>query len=559
MIAIIEAYKAGLFRSQHWLSNTIAGLTVGVIALPLSMAFAIASGAKPEQGLYTAIFAGLFVGLFGGSRVQIAGPTGAFIVILSAITSKYGIEGLQIATLMAGFILVLMGIAKLGNVIKFIPDPVIVGFTSGIAVIIFVSALQDFFGLPKSSYHLAHFHQKLLFYLNNLPHLNLETTILALISLFITIFASKIRILKHIPSPLMALVFVTILQSIFKFPNVATIGSAFGEISPGLPSLALPTTSFSEIIELIGPAFTIALLGSIESLLSAVVADGMLGTRHHSNQELIGQGLANIVCPLFGGFAATGAIARTATSVRHGGNSPLAAIIHSLVLLLIIVFLAPLAYYIPLCALAAILLVVAYNMSELHHFYYMLSHAPKNDILVLLITFILTVFTDLVVAVNVGVILALFLFTRRMSQSVTIEQESPENLQEELRELNLKTLPPEIVVYSIQGPFFFAAAETLERTLSETHLDPKVFIFRLSTVPFMDITGLQTFQEIIEQLKKRGIEVLLCEANPAVSHKLQKMGIFQQIYDGHVFSTMVEALQAILTQNITSFTQKRTP
>jgi SulP family sulfate permease len=548
MIAIIEAYKSGLFRSQTWLPNIIAGITVGIIALPLAMAFAIASGAKPEQGIYTAIISGIIVGLFGGSRVQIAGPTGAFIVILSMITVKYGIEGLQIATLMAGFILAFMGIAKLGNIIKFIPDPVIMGFTSGISVIIFVSEWQDFFGLPKLPQHLIHFHEKLLFLLNNFPNLNLTTTTLACVSLFITIFSSRLRMIKRIPPPLIALVIVTSIQSIFQFSDVTTIGSVFGKISQDLPAFHFPTPSFSEVIELIGPAFTIAFLGAIESLLSAVVADGMRGTRHNSNQELRGQGLANIVCPLFGGFAATGAIARTATNVRNGGNSPLAAVVHSLVLLFVILSLASLAQYIPLCTLAAILLVVAYNMSEVHHFYYMLRHAPKNDVLILVVTFILTVFTDLVVAVNVGVILPLFLFARRMSQSVTVEQETPTSLQEELSQLKLTTIPPGIIIYSIQGPFFFAAAETLERTLAVTHTDPKVLIFRLKGVPFMDVTGLQTFQEIIEQLHNRDIDVLLCEANLRVCHKLKNMEIFQWVYGGRVFTTATEALQTILTR-----------
>lgn len=548
MIAIIESYKSGLFHSQNWFPNIIAGITVGVIALPLAMAFAIASGAKPEQGIYTAIISSIFVGLFGGSRVQIAGPTGAFIVILAMITTKYGIEGLQIATLMAGFILVFMGIAKLGSIIKFIPDPVIVGFISGMSVIIFVSEWQDFFGLPKLPNHLVHFHEKFLFLLKNFPNFNLTTTTLACVSLFITIFSSRLRIIKPIPSSLMALVIVTSIQSIFQFSDVATIGTIFGRISQKLPTFHLPTPSFSEVIELIGPAFTIALLGAIESLLSAVVADGMMGTRHNSNQELIGQGLANIVCPLFGGFAATGAIARTATSIRNGGNSPLAAIVHSLVLFFILLFIAPLAQYIPLCTLAAILVVVAYNMSEVHHFCYMFRHAPKNDVLVLAATFILTVFTDLVVAVNVGVILALFLFTRRMSQSVTIERETPASLQDELNRLNLTAIPSEIIIYSIQGPFFFAAAETLERTLAVTHTDPKALIFRLKGVPFMDVTGLQTFQEIIEQLHNRGIDVLLCEANPRVYHKLKNMEIFQWVYSGRVFTTTIEALQTILTK-----------
>lgn len=546
MIAVIEAYKSGLFLSQTWIPNIIAGCIVGVIALPLAMAFAIASGATPEQGIYTAIISGICVALFGGSRVQIAGPTGAFIVILITITSKYGIEGLQIATIMAGFILVFMGISKLGNIIKFIPDPVIVGFTSGIGVIIFVSEWRDFFGLPNLSPELTHFHEKFFALLHTFPHLNFTTTLLGCMSLFIMLFSSRIRYIKRIPAPLLALIVATLIQSLFQFSGVATIGSTFGKISSSLPFFHLPTPTFSEIIELVGPAFTIALLGAIESLLSAVIADGMMGTRHNSNQELIGQGLANIICPLFGGFAATGAIARTTTSIRNGGNSPLAAIVHSLVLLLIILSLAPIAQHIPLCTLAAILFVVAYNMSEVHHFYYMLRHAPKNDIFVLISTFVLTVFTDLVVAVNVGVILSVFLFTRRMSQSVVIEQETTASLQSELTHLNLTVLPSDIIVYSIQGPFFFAAAETLERTLTATHTDPKAIIFCLKGVPFMDFTGLETFQEILEQFHSRGIDIILCEANSRVQHKLQNMDIFKWILEGRIFATTTEALQTIL-------------
>ncbi len=549
MIAAVEAYKSGLFRSQNWFPNIVSGTIVGVIALPLAMAFAIASGAKPEQGIYTAIISGILVGLFGGSRVQIAGPTGAFIVILATITSKYGIEGLQIATIMAGIILAFMGIAKLGNIIKFIPDPVIVGFTSGIGVIIFVSEWRDFFGLPKLPNHLTHFHEKLLALVNAFPHLNFTTTILAFVSLFLMLFSSKIRYIKRVPSPLVALIIVTLIQALFQFSDVTTIGSVFGKISQELPPLHLPSPSFSEVIELTGPAFTIAMLGAIESLLSAVIADGMMGTRHNSNQELIGQGLANIVCPLFGGFAATGAIARTATSIRNGGNSPLAAVVHSLVLLLIILFLAPFAQYIPLCTLAAILFVVAYNMSEVHHFYHMVRHAPKNDVLVLISTFILTVFTDLVVAVNVGVILAVFLFTRRMSQAVTVEQETTTNFQTELNHLSLNELPSEILIYNIQGPFFFAATETFERTLAAMPIGPKVLIFRLKNVPFMDITGLQTFQEIIEQLHNRGIDVLICEANSRVHRKLGNMDIFKWIHQRRIFPTLAMALETILRKH----------
>jgi sulfate permease, SulP family len=377
--------------------------------LPLAMAFAIASGVKPEQGLYTAIIAAFFVGIFGGSRVQIAGPTGAFIVILANITAQYGVSGLQIATLMAGFILIFMGITKLGSVIKFIPDPVIVGFTAGVGVIIFVGEWKDFFGLTVHYPIDVHFHQKLLQLIQALPHFDNTTTLLALLSLLLVFVTPKI--FKRVPGPLMAMIVTTTLQSFYHFKTVATLGSAFGGIPQHLPNFQIPMVSTDDIINLSGPAVTIALLGAIESLISATAADRMAGTRHHSNQELIGQGFANIFSPLFGGIAATGAFARTATNIRNGGNSPIASIIHSVLLILVLVLLAPLAASIPLCSLAAILLVVAYNMSDLPHFIHIIKHAPRYDVLVLITTFLLTVFTDLVIAVNVGVILAmLFLF-----------------------------------------------------------------------------------------------------------------------------------------------------
>ncbi|HTN67770.1 MAG TPA: SulP family inorganic anion transporter, partial [Burkholderiaceae bacterium] len=375
MIAIQEAWKAGLFRREHWLPNIVSGVVVGVVALPLAMAFAIASGVKPEQGIYTAIIGGLLVSLFGGSRVQIAGPTGAFIVILAGVTAKYGVDGLQIATLMAGVILVFLGVARLGVVIKFIPDPVIVGFTAGIGVIIWVSQWKDFFGLPAVIGD--HFHQKFWHLLQALPQLHIATTVLALASLLLVIFSNRIRGLQRVPGPLVGMVVATVIQSIFQFQGVTTIGSAFGGIPLGLPSFTLPSITLAQALELIGPAFAIAMLGAIESLLSAVVSDGMAGTKHDSDQELIGQGIANIAAPMFGGFAATGAIARTATNIRNGGTSPLAGIAHSVTLLLIILLLAPLAANIPLAALAAILFVVAYNMSDLKHFSRMVKRAPR--------------------------------------------------------------------------------------------------------------------------------------------------------------------------------------
>lgn len=541
MIALLDAQRAGLFTAKNISKNLIAGLIVGIVALPLAMAFAIASGVKPEQGIYTAIIAGFIVSAFGGSRLQIAGPTGAFIVILAGITAKYGIDGLQIATLMAGCILTLLGMAKLGSIIKFIPSPVIVGFTSGIGVIIFVSQWKDFFGLPTATGE--HFHEKLLHLLAALPQMHLPTTALAAMSLALIIISP--RIFKRVPGPLVAMVFATAVQAYFKFEGVATIGSTFGGIPHTLPTLHLPEITVSKILQLTGPAFAIAMLGAIESLLSAVVADGMSGTRHNSNQELIGQGIANILCPLFGGFAATGAIARTATNIRNGGNSPLAGITHSVVLVLIILFLAPLASYIPLCSLAAILFVVAYNMSELHHFMGMVEKAPRNDVIVLLLTFFLTVFADLVVAVNVGVILATLMFMQRMATSVQVERHTNESLGKDLGMGNALNLSREIAVYSIEGPFFFGAAEVFERAVSFTHEDPKVLILRLGHVPFIDITGIQTLEEVIGQFMHRGVRIILCEANPRVHAKLKRAGIIQLVGEANIFPLLVAAIASI--------------
>lgn len=405
MIAILEAYRAGLLKRDNWATNLSAGLIVGIVALPLAMAFAIASGAKPEQGIYTAIVAALLVGLFGGSRVQIAGPTGAFVVILASITAHYGMIGLQVATILAGIMLIIMGVLRLGSIIKFIPDTVTTGFTAGIGFVIFISELKDFFGLHLSTALDAAFIQKLSAALHALPTLNYTTTSLAALSLLLVIYTKKIT--RHIPGPLAAMTVATILQMFFQFDSVATIGSVFGGIPQQLPSLQIPAITLAYAMSLIKPAFSIALLGAIESLLSATAADTMTRGKHHSNQELIGQGFANIVAPLFGGFAATGAIARTATNVKNGGNSPLAAVMHSLFLITVIVALAPLAAYVPLCALAAILFVVAFHMSGLPHFFSILKNETRYDGFVLLTTFLLTVFTDLVMAVNIGVLLAL--------------------------------------------------------------------------------------------------------------------------------------------------------
>ena len=538
MIAIREAWQAGLLGAAQWPRNLVSGLVVGLVALPLAMAFAIASGAKPEQGIYTAIVAGILVSLFGGSRVQIAGPTGAFIVILAGITQRYGIDGLQIATLMAGVLLIIFGLLRLGAVIKFIPDPVIVGFTSGIAVIIWVGQWKDFFGLTAPQGE--HFHEKLWALLQALPQLQWSTTGVALLSLLVLIVSP--RLLPKVPGPVVALVIATVIVKIGHLP-VATIGSTFGGIPNTLPALHFPDISLSKLLELVRPAFAIALLGSIESLLSAVVADGMIGTRHNSNQELIGQGIANIAAPLFGGFAATGAIARTATNIRNGGTSPIAGIVHAATLVLIILLLAPLAENVPLCALAAILFMVAWNMSEAHHFLRMVRRAPRNDVFILLTTFVLTVFVDLVVAVNIGVILASLLFMQRMTAAVAVQAHSESDIHEELTAEGLPALPKGVLVYSIEGPFFFGAVETFERVLSQTRTDPRVLILRMGGVPFMDITGLQALEEAIQQWQKRNVRVVLCELTTRVETKLRKAELLTLLGPDNVHARFADAIQ----------------
>ena len=541
MIAVLEAHRAGLFARVHWLPNLVAGLVVGIVALPLAMAFAIASGARPEQGIYTAIIGGGLISIFGGSRLQIAGPTGAFIAILAGITAKYGIAGLQVATLMAGVMLLLMGLARMGGVIKFIPAPVVVGFTAGIGVIIFIGQWSEFFGLPKAVGE--HFHEKLWHLLQSLPNAHLPTLSFALFGLLIVLLTPRVKLLARVPGPLVAMMVLTLLQMIVQLPGVATIGSAFGGIPTGLPTFVIPEMSVPQIITLIGPAFTIAMLGAIEALLSAVVADGMAGTKHDSNQELIAQGFANIVVPFFGGFAATGAIARTAPNVRNGATSPLAGIIHAITLIAVLLFLAPLALHIPLAALAAILFVVAWNMSEVKHFAHLLKTAPIADRLILVITFVLTVFADLVVAVNVGVILAILHFIRRMSDAVETLPVDETELHTELARHGIQHLPPDLLVYEIAGPMFFGAVENFERALVQTHADPKTLIIRLRRVPFMDITGIQVLEEVMRKLRLRGIRVMLCEANERVRAKLERAGVINEVAADDYVDHLIEAIK----------------
>ncbi|MHA3902250.1 SulP family inorganic anion transporter [Castellaniella sp. WN] len=532
MFAAREAWKAGLWAPRHWAGNIAAGVIVGVVALPLAMAFAIASGVKPEQGLYTAIVAGVVVSLFGGSRVQIAGPTGAFIVILSGIVAEHGVAGLQLATLMAGLILCAFGLARLGGVIRYIPLPVILGFTAGIGIIIWVGQWQAFFGLPAVQGHF--FHEKLWFLMRNLPRLDLVTTVFGFGSLALVLLPRRVQVLRRVPGPLLALVAATVLQGIFQFPQLATIGSTFGELPRGLPLPHWPGGGLDRIVPLIGPAFTIALLGAIESLLSAVVADSMAGTRHDSNAELFGQGLANVLSPLFGGIAATGAIARTATSIRSGGTAPLAGVVHAAVLALVLLAFAPLARNIPLATLAAILFVVAWNMSEAHRVVRLVRHAPRADAVILCLTLLLTVFADLVVAVNIGIVLSVLRFLHRMASSVDVAPVA-------IPDGTAGSGGPRVRALRVRGPLFFAAVESLRAAFRDEH--SSVLILCLDQAPFADATALQALDDEIVAARGRGVRVILCGADAPIRAKLSRMGTLSRLGAGDFQPDLAAALE----------------
>jgi sulfate permease, SulP family len=436
-----------------------------------------------------------------------------------------------------------LGVARLGGVIRFTPSPVIVGFTAGIAVIIWVGQWKDFFGLHPATSGL-HFHEKFLALLQALSHPHLATTLIASGALALLIAGNrvlgKVRGLERLPAPLLAMLAATAVQAIWRFDGVATIGSAFGGIPRELPGFSWPSLPLGDYLQLVGPAFAIALLGAIESLLTAVVADGMTGARHDSNQELIGQGVANIITPLFGGFAATGAIARTATSIRNGATSPVAGVVHALVLLLVILILAPWAAHIPLAALAAILFFVAWNMADAPHVARLLRTSPRADQLLLIVTFVLTVFVDLVVAVNVGVVLAALLFMRRMAETVRVEQQVfNDEANEEV------VLPHSVLVYRIDGPFFFGAAEKLERTLERLQLGVETIVLRLGRVPFMDATGLNTLSEIVGRLRKRHVHVLLCGIHPDLRQSLDAAGITAQVGEQNICASMRDVAQHV--------------
>ena len=521
------------YNSQSFQKDLFAGVIVGIVALPLAIAFAVASGVSPEKGLVTAIIAGFLISFFGGSRVQIGGPTGAFIVIVYGIVNQYGLEGLMISTFLAGIILVLFGLLRLGAILKFIPHPLIVGFTSGIALIIFSTQIKAAFGLNIAEIP-SDFIEKWICYFSNLSNINIYAVIISGATILISLYAGKF--IPKIPGSFIAIILITVLVQIFQLP-VNTIESVYGEI-PNSIAFDMPNINWSMIHNYFQPALTIAILGAIESLLSAVVADGMIGGNHRSNTELIAQGIANIFSPIFGGIPATGAIARTATNVKNGGRTPLAGIFHALTLLLIMLVFGKWAKLIPMSCLAGILIVVSYNMSEWRTFRSILK-GSRFDIIVLMSTFLLTVLVDLTVAIEIGIVLAALIFMYRMSKIngvIPVETDS-DDIQ------NYNTIPKEIEVYEISGPFFFAAAKRYQETLRELKFSTSVLIIRMRHVPFIDATGIRNFSEIIKTLQKRKTKVILSGMNTEVKLELKRHGVLSLLSENDIWDNFDEALQ----------------
>lgn len=529
------------YNKQQFISDATAGVIVGIVALPLAIAFGIASGVTPEKGIITAIIAGFIISFFGGSRVQIGGPTGAFIIIVYGIIQQYGTTGLAIATIMAGIILVIMGIVKFGSLIKFIPYPVVVGFTSGIALLIFSTQIKDFFGLQIEKVP-AEFHEKWLVYFQTFPTVNYNVLGIALLSLLIMIFWPKVT--HRIPGSLIAIIVTTVIVIVFKLP-VETIGSKFGEIPSNLPSPSFYEIDLAVIRNLIGPATVIAILAAIESLLSAVVADGMIGGKHRSNMELIAQGLANIVTPLFGGIPATGAIARTATNIKNGGRTPVAGIIHSITLLLIMLFFGSYAKLIPMATLAAILVIVAYNMSEWHAFRSLLK-SPKSDVAVLLTTFFLTVIFDLTIAIEIGMVLSVLLFMKRMAEvsnvSVITRELEDEEEKPDPNSIDKKQIPEGVEVFEINGPFFFGAATKFKEQLKIVENPPKILIIRMRNVPAIDATGLQILRELYDDSQKKGTHIILSGVHTQPLYAMTQAGIFDLYGEENIHGNIDDAL-----------------
>lgn len=535
------------YDKKTFMSDLMAGIIVGIVALPLAIAFGIASGVTPEKGIITAIVAGLVISLFGGSKVQIGGPTGAFIIIIYGIIQKYGFEGLTIATLMAGFFLVLFGLLRLGTIIKYIPYPIVVGFTSGIAVTIFTTQIKDLFGLTLPS-NPSDFIEKWGVYLQNFNTIDPWCALIGVAS--VVVIAVTPRFSKKIPGSLIAIILMTIVALLLKnfagVLSIETIGDRFS-ISNELPAAQVPDMNWETIKSLVSPAITIAILGAIESLLSATVADGVIGDHHDSNTELVAQGLANIASPLFGGIPATGAIARTMTNINNGGKTPIAGIIHAVVLLLIFLFLMPLAKYIPMACLAGVLVVVSYGMCGWRSFLELMKN-PKSDVTVLLITFFLTIIFDLTIAIEVGLIIACLLFMKRMSETTDVKAITEEidlNQDAEFSTGNLDHLiiPQGVEVYEINGPYFFGAGNKFEEIMASFGDRPKVRIIRMRKVPFVDSTGIHNLTNLCEMSKKEGIQIVLSGVREKVNGQLEHAGFYHLIGEENICSHINLALK----------------
>ena len=532
------------YSGEVFFKDLTAGIIVGIVALPLAIAFAIASGVKPEQGLYTAIIAGFLISVLSGSRVQVGGPTGAFIVIIYGIVQKYGYDGLVMATIMSGILLVIMGVVKLGAVIKYIPYPVTVGFTSGIALIIATGQIRDFFGLRMETVP-AEFVEKVEEFIKHAGTFTPAAAAIGLLTLLIVVFWP--RVTRRVPGSLVAIIVTTALVPLFNLP-VETIGSRFGAVSSTPPTLHLPHIDWSKLPHMVSPAISIALLAGIESLLSAVVADGMTGRRHRSNMELVAQGVANIVSPLFGGIPATGAIARTATNIKNGAQTPVAGIVHAIVLLLIMMFFGKWAALIPMATLAGILLVVSYNMSEYHLFLKMFK-SPKSDIAVLVVTFLLTVLLDLTVAIQAGVVLASILFMKRMADVTQVGyitsmmEDEDDTSDQDPNAIKRFTVPKGVEVFEVNGPFFFGAADRFKHVLSLIVQKPKVLILRMRTVLSMDATALRALEEVYDQTKREGAVLLLAGVHAQPLIAIDRAGLLDKVGVDNIFENVCDALK----------------
>lgn len=536
------------YTRENFMTDLMAGIIVGIVALPLAIAFGIASGVTPEKGIITAIVAGFIISFLGGSKVQIGGPTGAFIVIIYGIIQEYGIEGLMVATMMAGIILVLLGIFKLGTIIKFIPYPIIIGFTSGIAVTIFTTQIADIFGLNFNGEKVpGDFIGKWILYFHHFDTVNWWNVVVSVASIFIIAITPKFS--KKIPGSLVAIVLVTVAVYLMKMYGgiqcIDTIGDRFS-IKAQLPEAAVPSLDWEAIKNLFPVAITIAVLGAIESLLSAAVADGVIGDRHDSNTELIAQGIANFVSPIFGGIPATGAIARTMTNINNGGKSPVAGIVHAVVLLLILLFLMPLAQYIPMACLAGVLVIVSYNMSGWRVFKGLLKN-PKSDVTVLLITFFLTVIFDLTVAIEVGLVIACVLFMKRVMETTQISvitDEIDPNKESDLEVHEEHLIVPEgVEVYEINGPYFFGIATKFEEIMARLGDRPKIRIIRMRKVPFIDSTGIHNLTTLCKMSQKENIHIILSGVNDQVHTVLEKSGFYELLGKENICSNINEALE----------------